>query len=432
MANRIVQVGVIGMGTVGTGVVRGLLERGRSLARRSGATLRLRRVCDHHAGELRRGLRLDRRLLTTDVKQVLRDPAIDIVIELIGGIHPAKEYLLDALRRGKHVVTANKALLAEEGEMIFRAARAHRRFVCFEGSVGGGIPIVKALREGLIANRIESLYGIINGTTNYILTLMDRAGCDLREALADAQRHGYAERNPRLDLEGVDTAHKLAILVQLAFGHRVPLRAIYVEGISRLSGHDIRYARQLGYCVKLLAIAKRAQHALEVRVHPTLLPSRHPLAAVGGVYNAILVRGDLAGDQLFYGRGAGQSPTASAVLADTVQLAQHIIGGYGVPLWEEPARRRRLKPILAIRSRYYIRCTIIDRPGVLAQIARILGRHQISIASVIQQERQRARSVPIVLMTHDALERDLRRALVQIDRLPIVRQPSVAIRMEEL
>ncbi len=434
MVGRTVQIGLIGMGTVGTGVVRGFLERGGYLLRRSGVSMQLRRICDHHANEPHKGLRIDRSMLTTDVKHVLTDPEIDIVIELIGGIHPAKEYLLEAIRRGKHVVTANKALLAEEGEAIFRAARQHRRLVFFEGSVGGGIPIVKALREGLIANRIESIYGIINGTTNYILSTMDQMGYDLRDALGDAQRHGYAEKNPRLDLEGIDTAHKLAILVLLAFGRRVPLNAIHVEGITQLSGHDIRYARQLGYCVKLLAIAKRAQNRLEVRVHPTLLPSWHPLAAVNGVYNAILVRGDMTGDQLFYGRGAGQMPTASAVLADTVQLAQQIIGGHTMPPLEEERSRgaRRLKPMLDICSRYYIRCTVTDHPGVLAQIARILGRHHISIASVIQQERQRARSVPIVLMTHDALERDLRLALRQIDRLPIARQPSVAIRMEEL
>ncbi len=342
MVGRIVHVGVIGMGTVGTGVVRGLLERSAYLARRSGVAVRLRRVCDHHALDTRKRFVVDKRLLTTNAHEVLADPQIDIIIELIGGIHPAKEYILEAIRHGKHVVTANKALLAEGGEAIFRAARRHRRLIFFEGSVCGGIPIVKALREGLIANRIESIYGIINGTTNYILSLMDRTGCDLRQALAEAQRHGYAERNPRLDLEGIDTAHKLVILVLLAFGRRVPLRAIHVEGITRLSGHDIRYARQLGYCVKLLAIAKRLQNRLEVRVHPTLLPGRHPLAAVSGIYNAVLVRGDLTGDQLFYGRGAGQLPTSSAVLADTVQLAQQIVSGHLTPLREDDQAHQSL------------------------------------------------------------------------------------------
>ncbi len=426
-----INIGVIGVGTVGTGVVRTLLEKPRLLEQRVGARLVLRRVCDRNTRRIR-ALHVPPAAITTDARQVLDDPEIQIVVELIGGIHPAKELVLEALRRGKHVVTANKALLAEEGQELFSVADRHGVDLYFEASVAGGIPIIKALREGLIANDVDTILGIVNGTSNYILTQMRDRELSFAAALDEAQAKGYAERNPTLDISGMDSAHKLAILSLLGFGKAVVPSQIYVEGIQAISQADIQYAQDFGYVIKLLAIAKRVKHELELRVHPTLLSRGHLLSNVNGVFNAIYVHGDLVGGELFYGRGAGQNPTASAVISDIADLARNLATCVTkrVPHFSHDDRIRRLRPIDEVESRYYIRCSVIDRPGVLAQITGILGRHKISIASVLQKERNAARIVPVVLMTHEALERRMRRALAQIDRLPTVRRPSVAIRTE--
>ncbi|MBI1976384.1 MAG: homoserine dehydrogenase [Candidatus Omnitrophica bacterium] len=429
---RKVQVGILGCGTVGSGVAHALLTRRRLLAERAGIEVVVKRIAAKRV-LAKRPVRIPRSLVTSSVNNLLDDKEIDIIVELIGGVHPAKEYILKALQNGKHVVTANKALIAEEGKSLFSAAKKAGRELYFEASVGGGIPIVKAIREGFITNHIESLYAIINGTSNYILTQMSQQGLEFRQALAEAQKRGYAERNPALDINGNDAAHKLAILCLLAFGRFVPLEKIYTEGISRITANDLQYAQALGYSVKLLAIGKQEKGEVEARVHPTLIPQQHLLASVKGVYNAIYLRGDMVGKSLLYGRGAGQMPTASAVISDIVDLARNIAHGVpqrmGFPSMNSPSLG--IKPMWEVESRYYIRILAQDKPGVLAEVARILGRHQISIASVIQQEKIHSRMLPVVMMTHQAQEKAMQGALRQIDRLNTIHSPSLAIRVEE-
>lgn len=421
-----VNVGLIGLGTVGSGVVKVLQERKTLLRNLTGVDIELKYVCDRDLTS-DRGVKADKRILTKDANKILKSPEIDIVVELIGGIHPAKEMILTALKNKKDVVTANKALLAEEGAGIFDAARRFKREVRFEASVGGGIPIIKALREGFIANEINGLYGIINGTCNYILSRMSDEGCAFKVALKEAQRMGIAERDPRLDVDGTDSAHKLILLAGLGFGVFAKLSQIYREGILGIEPRDIRYAKEMGYAVKLLAIAKRAGKELEARVHPTLIGNWHLLANVKGVYNAIYVKGDLTGENLFYGEGAGRFPTASAVISDIADLARSA----AVP-FRPNAGNLRVKKMAEIRSRYYIRFSALDKPGVLAKISGILGENNISIASVTQKEERIASAVPIVMMTHEALEAKMQSALGLIDKLPVIKRKSVVIRMESL
>jgi homoserine dehydrogenase len=426
-----VNVGLIGLGTVGSGVARALLEKAHLLEQRIGTRIVLARVCDRHFRQAK-SLRLPAARLTKDPLTILRDPDIHVVVELIGGLEPARTYILQALRAGKHVVTANKALLAEAGQELIAAADRVGVDLYFEASVGGGIPIIKSLRESLIANELNAIIGIVNGTCNYILTQMRERQQSFHEALQEAQQHGYAERDSSLDVDGHDTAHKLAILAQLGFGTAVPLKAIHTEGIRQVSLADIQYAEQMGYAIKLLAIAKREDRELEVRVHPTLLAKTHLLANVNGVYNGLYVNGDLVGGQLFYGRGAGQNPTTSSVLSDIADVARNLAHGIAkrVPAHPWAAKPLPLRRMDDIETRYYFRFTAIDKPGVLARIAGILGRHQISIASVSQKERRAARIVPVVMMTHEAREANVRRALRTIDALPTTRAKTVAIRME--
>ena len=427
-----VNVGLIGLGTVGSGVAKMLLARKEFLARRAGIPLSLKKVCVRRRN-LNRWVRVDSRLITTNPKDILNDPDIHVVIELIGGVHPAKEIVLQAIKNGKPVVTANKALLAHHGAEIFSAAAKAGVDLYFEASVAAGIPIIKSLREGLIGNDIEEMYGILNGTTNFILTEMSgRDGRSFKAALKEAQSRGYAERNPSLDLKGIDTAHKLAVLSLLGFGKQVRPEQIYVEGIQDITANDVRYAHDFGYTIKLLGIAKRDGDELEVRVHPTLLPNNHLLSEVDGVHNAVLVKGDLIGELVLYGQGAGRFPTTSAVLSDLVDVARNL--RYQSPLRVPPPlpvkRIRRVRPIGEIEGRYYFRFSCIDRPGVLSRIARVLGAHHISIASVLQKDRRREHIVPVIMMTHDAKEKDVQAALDDIDRLSIVRRKSVSIRME--
>jgi homoserine dehydrogenase len=428
-----INIGIIGFGTVGSGVVKALIEKAPLLKRSIGAEINIKKIADLDITSPR-GIKVDKSILTKNVNAVIEDPKIQIVLELIGGIHPAKEYISKAIRQGKHIITANKALLAQEGEEIFNLAEEKGVDVYFEASVCGGIPIIKALREGLIANQIEALFGIINGTSNFILSNMVQRGCEFKEALLEAKRKGFAERNPSLDIEGIDSAHKLAILTFLSFGKFIKLEEIFVEGISHISLADVRYAKELGYVIKLLAIAKREGGELEVRVNPTLIPQEHPLASIGGVINAVYISGDMVGEQLFSGQGAGQMPTASAVLSDLIDLARNI--KLGICRRISPiiptVSIKRLRKIDEIETRYYIRFMAVDRPGVLAKIAGILGKYKISIASVSQKERKRARIVPIVMVTHEAKEKYLRTALSQIDRLPAIKPKSVAIRMEPI
>ncbi len=427
-----INIGLIGLGTVGKGVAESLLEKRAYLRDKSGLELRLKKICEIDPYKIKR-VRLPRGAFTKRAADVLNDPEIDIVVELIGGIHPAREYIISALKNNKHVVTANKALLAEEGKEIFYLAQKKRLGIGFEASVGGGIPIIKAMREGLIGNRIESILGILNGTSNFILTQMYERGCDFRSALRLAQDKGYAEKNPYFDIEGIDSAHKLLILTLLGFGYRVDISRIHIEGISNISLHDILYAKELGYTIKLLAVAKEENRLLELRVNPTLLPERHLLSSVRGIHNAVYVTGDMIGEAIFYGQGAGQMPAASSVISDIVDVARGISdrGGQGAKIFFT-SRIKGLLPISEVDSRYYIRFMAIDKPGVLAKISGILGKKKISIASVNQKERRRAKVVPVVIITHEAREKNLRLALEMIDRLDVVREKSVAIRIEEL
>ncbi|MCM8778636.1 MAG: homoserine dehydrogenase [Candidatus Omnitrophica bacterium] len=430
---RTINVGLIGLGTVGQGVAETLLEKKNYLIKRLGFEIKLKMVCDI---DLRKAKRFSfpSSMVTRNAFDILNDQEIEIVVELIGGIHPAKEYILTALKNNKYVVTANKALLAEEGKEIFSLVQKKGLGLGFEASVGGGIPIIKAIRESLIGNRIVSILGILNGTSNFILTEMYEKGCDFRYALKIAQEKGYAEKNPYLDIEGIDSAHKLLILTFLGFGYRTEIKRIYVEGISGISHYDILYAKELGYVIKLLAVAKLEGYRLEIRVNPTLLPERHLLASVRGIHNAVYINGDMVGEAIFYGEGAGQMPAASSVVSDIVDLSRMIIAGsnYTLPNLLYNRRIKGLLPIKDVESRYYMRFMAIDKPGVLAKISGILGRKKISIASVSQKERRRAKVVPVVLITHEAKERDLRSALEMIEKLDVVKDKPVAIRIEEL
>lgn len=421
-------VALIGCGTVGSGVARLLLEQKERLAARAGRPLVLRRVVVRHPDKPR-GIALPAELVTTDLRQVLEDPEIQAAVEVVGGTGWARQAVLDLLAAGKHVVTANKALLALHGEEVFNTARRHDRAIAFEASVAGGVPIIAALAQNLAANQILSLQGILNGTSNFILTGMSEHSLSFAEALAEAQRLGYAEADPTLDIDGTDAAHKLAILAQIAFGTSVPLQAIKRQGIEGIQQAEIRFAHELGYTIKLLAEAWLLEGELALHVSPVLLRHHTPLAQVRGAYNAIQVVGDAVGDTLYYGQGAGQMPTASAVVADLIDLAvgraQRTFqtlrlwsGNSGLPL--RPAER--------VPSRFYLRLLVQDRPGVLADIARILANHQISISSVIQHEALEEHDsgvVPLVIMTHSVATGIFDRAVAEINRLRWVTAPGV-------
>ena len=416
---------------IGTGVVRLLQQRSGFLAKRAGTALELAVICDKDLRS-KRSVKVNRKLFTADIGQVIDNPEIDIVIELMGGLHPAKEFILKALKSKKSVITANKALLAEAGEQIFRAAAENNVHVYFEASVGGGIPVIKGLREGLAANKIQSIYGIVNGTTNFILSEMSDKAAGFKEVLALARKKGYAEAKPALDIDGIDSAHKLAVMGSLGFGTNLKLKDVYVEGIRSISATDIRYAAQFGYVIKLLAIAKRSGRYLEARVHPTLIPANHLLAQVKGVFNAVFIDGDQVGKTMFYGKGAGQLPTASAVVSDLIDLAGRISDKNILPPVILEKDIIGIKPMAEIQTRYYIRFSALDQPGVLSKISSILARNNISIASVIQIERHRAKTVPIIMMTHEAREKSIQKALKQIDQLRVIKKKSVCIRIETL
>lgn len=430
---KTINVGVIGFGTVGSGVVEALIKKRAGLRSKTGLDIKLMALCDKDTSS-KRHIKINRGLLTKDVNQILKDPDIDIVVELIGGIHPAKEFIERALKNGKYVVTANKALLCEYGRSLFNYAARYKRAVRFEASVGGGIPIIKSLKEGFVANDMQAIYGIVNGTSNYILRSMEVDGYDFKKALSNAKSQGFAERNAALDVSGTDSAHKLALLTLLGFGRYVSLKDIYVEGITDIQPCDIEYSKDMGYSIKLLAIAKKFKDELELRVHPTLVDEDHPLSGVKGINNAIYVKGDLIGESLFYGKGAGRYPTASAVVSDIADLAG-VVGRDSLPSFsriEFPGGIKKIRPIRQIKSRYYIRFQAIDKPGVLASISSVLAKHRISIASVKQVERRSEKMVPIVMLTHEASEWSMSSALKDIDRLSCIKAKSVAIRIENL
>lgn len=427
-----IQVGVIGFGTVGTGTVRILLNNRGLLKERSGLDINLKRIADVDI-KRDRGIKVPKGVLTTDADALISDPDIKIVVELVGGTTVAREMVLRAIRKGKHVVTANKALLATYGAEIFGAAEKANVGVGFEASVAGGIPIIKVIREGLVANRIKAVYGIINGTTNYILTKMTEERREFAEVLGEAQRLGYAEADPTYDIEGIDSAHKLAILASLSYGARYSVKDVYREGISWISPMDIEFARELGYKLKLLAITKETDGKVELRVHPTMIPEGNLISKVDGVYNAVYVEGDAVGATLYYGRGAGDMPTGSAVVSDVVDIAKAIAHrtGKGSFMPAPPGKAKNLMRMDDVRAMYYFRFSAIDKPGVLSKISGILGKHNISIASVIQKGRRVGRAVPLVVLTHQAREKDVVRAVKEINRLSNVAGKSVFIRVED-
>ncbi|OGW14631.1 MAG: homoserine dehydrogenase [Nitrospinae bacterium RIFCSPLOWO2_12_FULL_45_22] len=433
--NRPIYIGIIGLGTVGTGAYKILTRNNQLIKKRLGVPLEIKRIADLDLDSDRGIPSLNKDLLTTDAYKVIDDPEIDIAVELIGGLEPAKTFILRALDKGKHVVTANKALLAHYGHEIFQKASHASLDVGFEASVGGGIPIIRAIREGFAANNIEAIYGIVNGTANYILSKMTNEGGDFTQVLEEAQRKGYAEQDPSLDIEGIDSAHKITILASLAFGANIPLSRVYTEGIAAISPLDIQYARHLGYRIKLLAIAKRVGEEIDIRVHPTLLPQETPLANVDNILNALYIVGDAVGKNMFVGEGAGAMPTGSAVVGDIIEVSRNILRGQGGRV---PALGV-LNPLIAdcpirkigeIRSEYYLRFMAVDQPGVLARISGILGDHSISIASVLQKDREPKEGVPVVMMTHEALEKDIQLALKKIDQLEVVLARTTLIRAE--
>ncbi|MBC7804112.1 MAG: homoserine dehydrogenase [Candidatus Parcubacteria bacterium] len=432
-----VNVGLLGIGTVGSGTWEVLNRNAGEIERRAGRGIRITRVADKDLARVKKIVGKKAKI-TSDAYEVVRAPDVDIVIELIGGYGVAKELVLEAIRNGKHVVTANKALLAKHGNEIFKAAQKSGVMVAFEASVAGGIPIIKALREGLAANRIEWIAGIINGTSNFILTEMRDKGLPFATVLKEAQAKGYAETDPTFDIEGVDAAHKLTILSALAFGIPMQFAKAYTEGISKLTQLDIRYAEQLGYRIKLLGITRRTNKGIELRVHPTLIPARRLIANVEGVMNAVLVKGDAAGTTLYYGAGAGSLPTASAVVADLVDVTRLITADpeHRVPhLAFQPDRLARdpILPIGEVETAYYLRLRVRDRPGVLADITRIMADSSMSIDAMVQKEPAEGEtSVDIVMLTHRAIERDVNAATRKIEKLPTVVGKVTRIRLEEL
>ncbi|MFZ4438527.1 MAG: homoserine dehydrogenase [Syntrophales bacterium] len=434
---NIITIGLIGFGTIGTGVIKLLQKNGELIAGRLGAEIRLKRIADIEICKSR-GVTVDGSLLTTNADDILNDPEIDIVIELMGGYEPARTFILAALGQGKHVVTANKALLATHGDEIFRSAAQHGVNIGFEASVGGTVPVIKAIKESLIANQIQSIAAIVNGTSNFILTKMTDEGGSFDAVLKEAQNLGFAESNPVYDVEGVDAAHKLAILLSLCYGKKVHLEDLYREGISQIGEQDIAFARELGYRVKLLAIAIRRETEIEARLHPTMIPFDHLLANVNGNFNAFHIVGDASGSVFLYGQGAGMMPTASAVVSDIIDIARDIRKGIAgrVPprvLDEETIENIHLMPFDQIRTNYYFRFTVADLPGVLSTISGILGANDISIATVIQKGRMQTQGGPvtIVMTTYKARERDVRKALDDIDRLDIVMGKTMLIRIED-
>ncbi|MBE9486556.1 MAG: homoserine dehydrogenase [Chloroflexi bacterium] len=429
-----IKVGLLGFGTIGTGVVKVFQKNSELLRQRLGQSLELVKIVDLDITS-DRGVTLAPGMLSTNVEDIIDNPEIDLVIELIGGYEPAKSFILKAIANGKHIVTANKALMAVHGQELIAAANQQNVAVMFEAAVGGGIPVVSAIKENLCANRFSNVLGILNGTCNFILTKMTEEGSDFAPALKEAQELGYAEADPTFDIEGVDTAHKIALLSALCFGTKVDFDQVYTEGITKVAAIDIRFATQMGYKIKLLAIGKNYGDHIEVRVHPTMIPTSYQLAEVDGVFNAVRLSGDFLGPALLYGSGAGMEATASAVMGDVMAIARDIASGakQRTPIMGYTTDQIADLPIKAMNdivSHYYLRFAVEDAPGVLAQISGILGRYDISIQSMIQPERHTADAVPIVIMTHGARESNVTKALAEIDQLAIVRQATRLIRVE--
>ncbi len=432
MTSQEIRVGLIGFGTVGKGLAHALLSQHDRLRQRSGISFRLATVADIGISGLPEEFSASR--FSRDAQDIFNDPEIDIVVELIGGMEPARTFLLEAIARGKHVVTANKALLSVHGREIFQAAAAKNVEVGFEASVGGGIPVIKALKEGLVANRIDSIMGIMNGTANYILSQMTDRGAPFPEVLKEAQVLGFAEADPTYDVEGIDTAHKLAILMTIAYGLNVRLDDITIEGISSIEPIDIDFARKFGCRIKLLAISRNHGSHIEARVHPTMVPEEHMLATINGPFNGIKFRGDTVGDVLLYGQGAGMLPTGSAVAADVVDIGRNIVCGSvnrvpALSYLPEHLGEPTITPLQELVCPYYLRVSALDQPGVLSTITGVFGRHGISIRSMMQQGRDAGEPVDIVFRTHRAVEGAVALALAEIDALPVCTAATVKIRL---
>jgi len=426
------KVGILGFGTVGAGVADCLLNNVEVIAKRTGVKPVLAGIADLDI-KTDRGVKVPKELLTTDASELIH--RVDVVVELIGGTTVAKKFILQALNEGKSVVTANKALLAEHGEELFAAAEKNHADLYYEASVGGGIPIIKGLREGFSANRISRIYGILNGTCNYILTRMEREEIDFAPVLKDAQQLGYAEANPSLDIDGFDTAHKAAILAALAYGKWFGMDPIYVQGIRDVSLADIKFAGELGYKIKLLAILKQDKDGkVEIRVHPTMIPKKTQLAMIDEVFNGVMVTGDYVGDTLFYGRGAGRSATASAVVSDIVDIGLNLATKSirRIASFREGPQFTSLVKMDDVKSRYYLRIQVLDVPGVLAKATRILGENDISISSLVQREGQSRNNVSLLVITHQTLEKHIKAAISQINALPEVRDTVKLIRIEDI
>ncbi len=430
-----INVGIIGFGTVGAGTVEVLLKNRDVISSRVGSDIIVKKIADLDL-DSDRGIPIESGLLTREAMEVIEDPDIHVVVELMGGIDQAKEYILKAMENGKHVVTANKALLAEFGEEIYQAAEDHGVSIAFEASVGGGIPVIRSFREGLSANRIQTIMGILNGTSNYILTRMTERELPYDEAVQEAIKLGYAEDPPTLDVDGTDAAHKLAILVSIAFGLPISFNRIYRQGIDKLTPEDILFAREFGYCIKLLAVARYQEGKVAARVHPCMVPLDHIMASVNGVYNAIYVEGDFVGPNLYYGLGAGRRPSGSAVVSDIIYLARQIRKGVNKLI--PPLAHARpqddavsIQPIDELKTAYYFRFAAVDKPGVLSKISGVLGDHQISIASVIQKGREEKGSVPVVMLTHEAQESNVTKALSLMENLDVLTDETIMIRVAE-
>lgn len=430
-----INIGLIGFGTIGTGVVKLLRQNEELITQKLGAKVVLKKIADIDITSPR-GIKINKKSLTTNAREIINDKDISIVIELMGGYEPARTFVLEAIAKGKHIVTANKALLATYGNEIFPAAQKNAVDIGFEASVGGTIPIIKTLKESLAANKINSIMGIMNGTCNFILTKMTDEGKMFDVVLKEAQKLGFAEADPSFDIEGTDTAHKMSIILSLAYGKKVNLKDIYLEGITKISSDDIGFARELGYRIKLLAIAMLKNGAVEARIHPTMIPSSHLLANVNQNYNAFHIMGDASGPVFLFGQGAGMMPTASAVFSDIIDSARNILKGVNgrVPLRsidEKAMTQIKLIPMDNIETKYYFRFSALDRPGVLSKISGILGENNISIATCIQKARGEGVAVPIVMTTYKAQEKNVRQALKKIDKLDMVQDKTILIRIED-
>ncbi len=430
VARKSIGIGLMGLGVIGGGMTKALTGKPGALSREAGSKLVLKKVLEKDLAK-HGSLGIERGIFTTQFEELVSHPEVDIVVELMGGEHPAFEYIREALTRGKHVVTANKEVMSKHWSELLTVARDHQVSLRYEASVGGGIPLIAPFQEDLVANDISAIYAILNGTTNYILTRMAREGLDFSVALKKAQELGYAEADPTKDIEGVDAAYKLAILTTIAFGTELSSEDVYHEGISRLQARDFRYARELGYAIKLLAIAKHSGNSIEARVHPVFIPEDSLLAKVDGVYNAIHVEGDLVGKVIFYGEGAGPRATSSAVVSDIIKIAQNINHGTADIPRLPFASGLTVKPMDEIETRYYMRMGIADQAGVLAQISKILGDHAISISSVIQKETDPSTQIAeIVIMTHPAKEKAVQQALKKAERLAVVKEITNFVRVE--